>query len=90
MVGAARRNRSSVPDERQIRQAVSPARLAKRGTPRPKRGRGSDRRLGIQKLKAASLGVIPAMVEWMTASILASKARKKEGRLASSSETQAR
>ena len=89
MVGAARRNRSSVPDERQIRQAVSPARLAKRGTPRPKRGRGSDRRLGIQKLKAASLGVIPAM-EWMTASILASKARKKEGRLASSSETQAR
>ena len=68
--------------------AVSPARPAKRGMPRPKRERGSDRMVGSQKLEAISLGVTPA-TEKMAASIVESKARKA-GRLVSSSETRAR
>ena len=53
--------------------------------PRPKRERGSDRKVGSQKLEAISLGVTPA-TERMAASIVESKARKA-GELASSSET---
>ena len=36
---------------------MSPARLAKRGVPRPKRDSGSDRIVESQKLDTASLGV---------------------------------
>ena len=70
------------------RQTVLPARPAKREMPRPKRERGSDRRVGGQKLDATSLELIPPTMEWMAVLILASKARKEES-LASSSETRA-
>ena len=64
------------------------ARPAKRGMPRPKRERGSDRTVVSQKPDTASLGVTPAM-ERMPASKLESKSRNVE-RLAARSETRAR
>ena len=51
--------------------------LLQGGMPRPKRERGSDRKVGSQKLEAISLGVTPA-TERMAASIVESKARKEE------------
>ena len=49
---------------------------------------GECRRIGSQKLDAASLGVTPAM-KWMAASTLTAKSRKA-GRFATSSEMRAR